>query len=231
MKSIAQLAGLVGGYVIGTVMIAQPLAAALGTSSVTWTASSCPAGNYAITATATHNGTGQSYDYRSNVLLPRTDVTAQFSDLPAGSYAVHVEVRRGDGLSFTASESLNVSAVSAGGAMGGGGRRAADRTITGTAVPRQPGTGTTPSTPLRPWDSRASNVKLQAPAVAAPPAAAPAADGTSILRAIFSRMYDLRTSGHEWDQVDLIDADEDGRPDALTVHFVDGTVMTWVLPR
>ena len=136
MKHLSSITGLLAGFIIGGALLAEPVAAALGRTTVTWDADSCPAGNYAITATATHNGNGRTFEFRANAVLPRNEVTADFADLPNGNYFVRVEARRGDGLSFSSSQSMNVGAAGTEPSVDGRRRTAAGREITGRARPR-----------------------------------------------------------------------------------------------
>lgn len=205
-------------------MLAEPVAAALGRTTVTWDADSCPAGNYAITATATHNGNGRTFEFRANAVLPRNEVAADFADLPNGQYFVRVEARRGDGLSFYSSQSLSVGAAGTEAAVDGRRRTAAGREITGRARPRAGATNATSSPSLAPWAARSARSASRA-------SEAPAAPPVSVtVQQLLVRLHVLRAVGQAWQRVDLIDADDDGEPDAVTIEFAGGAMVSWALP-
>ena len=225
MKFLDCITGLAGGFILGSLLLAHPLAAATGRTTVTWNAASCPAGNYAVTATATHNGSGQAFEFKSNAVLPRNEVAADFVDLPSGPYLVRVEVRRGDGLSFVSSQSLNVGVSGSEPSMDGRRRTAGSREITGWARPRA-GAANTSTSPVRPPST------FQAARSASRPSEAPAAPPVSVtVQQLLVRLSALRAVGQAWQRVDLIDADDDGEPDAVTVEFTDGASVSWPLPR
>lgn len=235
MKHLTPLLGILIGLTGGSLLLAHPMAAAFGRTTVTWSAESCPAGNYTIQATATHAGSGQTFEFRSSAIRPRGQVAAEFNDLPAGQYSVRMDVRRGDGTSFSATQGLNVGAE---GAVDGRIRTAEGREITGSARPRSAaGDGSlgafrapglvAPVTPApAPAPSRPSVVPAR-PAVAA--RATPAAPVTDRVLPIFARLRALTAAGHDWTRAEVIDADADGEPDAMSVEFADGLVLSWAL--
>ena len=61
---------------------------------------------------------------------------------------------------------------------------------------------------------------------------APAAPPVSVtVQQLLVRLSALRAAGQAWQRLDLVDADEDGEPDAVTVEFVGGARISWALPR
>lgn len=236
MKHLTPLLGILIGLTGGSLLIAYPMAAAFGRTTVTWSAESCPAGNYTIQATATHTGSGQTFEFRSSAILPRGQVAAEFNDLPAGQYSVRMDVRRGDGTSFSATQGLNVGAE---GAVDGRVRISDGREITGSARPRSAGGDgslgafrapgfVAPATPTpAPAPSRPAVVPAR-PKVATPttPVAPEIADR---VLPIFARLRALTAAGHDWTRAEVIDADADGEPDAISVEFADGLVLSWAL--
>ena len=225
MKFLGSITGLIGGFILGSLFLPQPLVAALGRTTVTWGAESCPAGNYAITATATHNGSGKTFEFRLNTALPRNEVAAGFDDLPNGHYFVSVEARRGDGLLFFSSQALSVGVSGPESSIEGRRRTVGSREITGRARPRAEAAPASTS-PVRPPSAvqaaRAASRVSEAPA--APPV-------NAAVQQLLVRLTALRAAGQTWQRVDLIDADDDGEPDAVTVEFRGGATMSWVLPH
>jgi hypothetical protein len=225
MKYLGCITGLSAGFLLGSLLLAHPLAAGLGRTTVAWSADSCPAGNYSITAIATHNGSGQNFEFRSNAVLPRTEVAAGFDDLPTGHYFVRVEARRGDGLTFFSSQAVSVGASGSETSMDGRRRTVGSREITGRAAPRTRVSNTSTS-PVRPASA------FQAARGASRVSEAPAAPPVSVtVQQLLVRLSALRAAGQAWQRLDLVDADEDGEPDAVTVEFVGGATISWALPR
>ncbi len=230
MKHLSPVLGMLLGLTGGSLFLAHPMAAALGRTTVAWSAESCPPGNYTIQATATHTGNGRSFEFRSSAILPRGQVVAEFNDLPSGSYSIRIDARRGDGTSFSATQGVNVGTE---GAVDGLVRTAEGREITGLARPRD-AAGTTSSGAYRapglvaPAAPAPARIR-QAAAPARPtltPRAAPVAER---VLPIFTRLRELAAAGHDWTRADVIDADADGEPDAMSVQFTDGVVLTWAL--
>jgi hypothetical protein len=224
MKFLGAISGLSTGFIFGSLFLAQPLAAALGRTTVTWDAASCPAGNYAISATATHAGSGRTFEFRSNAALPRQEVSADFADLPNGRYHVQVEARRSDGLSFFSSQPVNVGTSTTEPSVEGHRRSAGSREITGRARPRADAAKASTSPARPPWAATARPAGRASEAPAAPPVSV-------AVHQLLVRLNALRAAGYAWQRVDLVDADDDGEPDALTVAFADGAALSWALPR
>ena len=225
MKFLSSISGLTSGFILGTLLLAQPLAAALGRTTVTWDAASCPAGNYTITATATHGSNGRTFEFRANIALPRTEVSADFADLPNGRYFVQVEARRSDGLSFHAGQSVGVGTPATEPSVESRRRTAGAREITGHARPRASAANTSSSPARPPWATRAAPSASRSSELPAPPHV------SATVHQLLVRLSVLHSAGYAWQRVDLIDADDDGEPDAVTVEFTDGAAVSWALPR
>ena len=225
MKYLGCITGLSAGFLLGSLLLAHPLAAGLGRTTVAWGADSCPAGNYSITAVATHNGSGQNCEFRSNAVLPRTEVAAGFDDLPNGHYFVRVEARRGDGLTFFSSQALSVGVSGSETPMDGRRRTAGSREITGRATPRTQASNASTS-PVRPSSvfQTARSVSRLSETPAAPPV-------NVAVQQLLVQLTALRAAGQAWQRLDLIDADDDGETDAVTVEFAGGATISWALPR
>ena len=100
-RAAISIAGGVFGFVISWIAVAQPLASAVASTVVTWSASSCPAGVYTITSTAISLATGRTFSVTStNVQLPKASVTQQFTSLPSGDYRVLAVAARTGGPTF-----------------------------------------------------------------------------------------------------------------------------------
>jgi hypothetical protein len=225
MKFLSSISGLTSGFILGSLLFAQPLAAALGRTTVTWDAASCPAGNYTITATATHGSNGRTFEFRANTVLPRNEVSADFADLPNGRYFVQVEARRSDGLSFFSGQSVGVGSSATEPSVDSRRRTAGSREITGHARPRASATNTSTSPARPPWATRATPSASRASAAPAPPSV------SVTVQQLLVRLNALHAAGYAWQRVDLIDADDDGEPDAVTVEFTDRAAVSWALPR
>ena len=225
MKFLSTISGLTGGLILGSLLLAHPLAAALGRTTVSWDAASCPAGNYTITATATHGSNGRTFEFRSNAVLPRNEVSADFADLPNGHYFVQVEARRSDGVSFYAGQPVSVGTSATEPSIDGRRRAAGSREITGRARPRANAGSPSPSPARPPWATRSTPSASRASEVPAPPPV------SVTVQQLLVRLNALHAAGYAWQRVDLVDADDDGEPDAVTVEFADGAAMSWALPR
>jgi hypothetical protein len=107
----ASLLGAAAGLMAGLMLTPAPLTARRSSTRLTWDGSSCPAGTYTVTSTATNLSTAQSFvASMSGVALPRATVLQDFPNLPTGSYSVIASLASDNGLSFS-SQSQTVDAL------------------------------------------------------------------------------------------------------------------------
>ena len=98
-RSVELLGGGVLGFVLGTVFLANPIAAAMSHLRPgppgAW-----PDARRASTrspSTAQLRGGGPVYNATTSVQVPHSDVVQVFNDVPPGQYTVSASLRRGDG--------------------------------------------------------------------------------------------------------------------------------------
>ena len=98
-RSVELLGGGVLGFVLGTVFLANPIAAAM-TSYVraAWSLAGCPPGVFTLASTAQLLGGGPVYNATTSVQVPHSDVVQVFNNVPPGEYAVSASLRRGNGI-------------------------------------------------------------------------------------------------------------------------------------
>lgn len=106
------------GFAAGSLLLAQPVAAFLGPTVVSWSAGGCPAGIYTITSIAHKLSSTETHSITSaNVQLPQATVSQQFSNLPQGEYLVSATAWQRDGQTF-GSQTQTVSGQGTSGASG-----------------------------------------------------------------------------------------------------------------
>ena len=222
-RSIEVLGGLLVGFVVGTMCLAEPIAAAVNTYlKATWSLDGCPAGVYVLSSTAQLGNGGPVFTVNTPVRVPQSDVVQTFNDVPPGQYTVSAALRRSNGGAIVASASqtlttVNLSALARSSAPA--------ESIKGRATPRRP------STP--PASSSASSVFRKAvtvaPAAAAPspPSAesTPRAVGVAVPREWalleIARQIQPRASESGWYRMVLTDEDGDGLADEIRIEAPD----------
>jgi len=218
------------GLATGLVFV-HPLSAFLGTTIVTWDASTCPAGVYTITALA--HATSDPHPYSvttSNVSLPKATITQQFSNLPSGSFQVSATVMGDNGQTFQS----QVTTVTANGTSGGTGGVVLGR----SRPPSTPATGTARSrnqsaepTPPPPTDPRLtpSSVTTNAPPPDALQRRTNAAIAPQFRHLLALLTDDSGGSDREWRRIDLVDDDADGVVDYVAVEDLSGEIWIYRL--
>lgn len=231
-RSVELLGGGVLGFVLGTVFLANPIAAAM-TSYVraTWSLAGCPPGVFTLASTAQLIGGGPVYNATTSVQVPHSDVVQVFNDVPAGEYAVSASLRRGNGI--VVGSAVQTVATEEGVATGTGLRgRDPSQPVTGTAGARRP--QTPPSTPAvkapAPAVTQAAKVRTLGPldrtlGPAVPRSAAP----REWLVAELIRLSDPDGLDSGWHQVQLVDLDGDGLVDEIRIEPPNGTAVVWRL--
>lgn len=226
------LAGLLAGMVTGWMLLASPIAAYFGPTTVTWDATGCPFGVFTVTATATSLADGTAYlTTPTKVLLPRKTLSQQFPNLPPGEYSVTATLQSPRGR-------ILKSAVQTvrGQGRGPGRPRPPVRIPTGLARPRG---GTSPTQPL----SQAPQSTLADP-VATPSATTqidtnrdavtsttrPLVLPRELLRLLaqLSVIVDPMETESGWRAIELADLDGDGTIDAATIELSSGVTFQWV---
>jgi hypothetical protein len=213
------------GLATGWVFV-HPLSAFLGTTTVTWNASNCPAGIYTITATARATSNTQHFSVTtSNVSLPKASVVQQFSDLPSASYQVSASAMSSNGPTFQ-SEIVTVTSngTSGGGTVIFGRNRPPTTPATGLARSRNQ-----PAEPAKPPTDK----KLAPAAVTTntpPPDASlrrsDAALEPQVRRLLALLADDSSGADRQWRRVDVVDDDADGVVDYVAVESISGEI--WI---
>jgi len=226
-RSVELLGGGVLGFVLGTVFLANPIAAAMSTYvRATWSLAGCPAGVYTLAATAQLLGGGPVYNATTSVQVPNSNVVQVFNDVTPGQYTVSASLRRGDGgvvgsaVQTVATEDGVATATLVRG-------RNPSQPVTGIATARR--SQTPPATPA-----------VKAPAItqaASKPlggsASARSVSGTAASRewlvAELVRLSDPDGLESGWHQVQLLDRDGDGLVDEIRIEPPNGTAVVWRL--
>jgi len=215
------------GLATGLVFV-HPLSAFLGTTTVTWDASNCPAGIYTITALARATSDTQHYSVTtSNVSLPKATIVQQFSNLPSASYQVSATAMADNGQSFQS----QITTVTASGTSGGDGGVVFGR----SRPPSTPAKGLARSrnqpadpTPPPPTDRRLAPSGVT---TNAPPPDAPLRWNDAMLEPQVRRLLALLTddssgSDRQWRRIDMVDDDADGVVDYVAVESISGEI--WI---
>jgi len=214
------------GLATGLVFV-HPLSAFLSTTTVTWDASSCPAGIYTITASARATSNTQHYSVTtSNVSLPKGAIAQQFSNLPSGTFQVSATAMANTGQAFQS----QVTTVTSSGGGGDGG------VVFGRSrPPSTPATGLARSRnqPADPPAPPPSDRKL-APAAVTTNAPAPDASlrwNDAMLEPQVRHLLALLTddssgSDRQWRRIDMVDDDADGVVDYVAVESISGEI--WI---
>lgn len=205
-------------------MFMHPLSAFLGPTTVTWDASTCPAGSYSITATARATSDTKFYSVTtSNVSLPRASVVQQFQDLPSGSYQVSAVAMANSGKSF---QSQLQTVTGSGSSSGGGVIFGRSRPPTSPAI----GLARSRNQPVDPPKPPPTD-KRQAPAAAAPatdpspPRSGMAFEGHA-RRVLALLATQLDGTDRQWLRISVVDDDEDGSIDYIAVEHASGEI--WI---
>jgi hypothetical protein len=217
----ASLLGAAAGLMAGLMLTPAPLTARRSSTRLTWDGSSCPAGTYTITSTATNLSTSQSYvASMSGVALPRATVLQDFPNLPTGSYSVIASLASDNGLSF-ASAPQTVAAQDTGksapaaptiNSSASGRRRPPTAPVIGIAQPRE-----TPPPPIG-YDpgSRRAAIDIIAPEPDAPPQIATSVHATAIASLLhLLAANDPTAKLVDGGRVQMIDTDGDGIVDLV----------------
>jgi len=230
-RSVEILGGGVLGFALGTVFLANPIAAAMATYvQATWSLAGCPPGVYTLASTAQLFGGGPAYNVSTSVQVPHADVVHVFNNVPPGQYAVSASLRRGDGAVVGSASQMVATddGVATGTALRG---RDPSQPVTGMATARR--SQTPPSTP-----------SATAPAPAVTPAASKPVDRTAGARqglatatasprewvlAELIRLSDPDDLESGWSQVQLVDLDGDGLVDEIRIEPPNGTAVVWRL--
>jgi len=214
------------GLATGLVFV-HPLSAFLGTTTVTWDASNCPAGIYTITALARAQSDTQHYSATtSNVSLPKATIVQQFSNLPSGTYQVSATAMADNGQSFQS----QIATVTASGTSGGDGGvvfgRARPPTAPSTGLARSRKQPADPAPP--PTDPRLapSGVTTNAPAPDASLRWSDAMLEPQVRRLLALLTDDSSGSDRQWRRVDVVDDDADGVVDYVAVESISGEI--WI---
>jgi hypothetical protein len=216
---------LVGGLMgLATgLMFVHPLSAFLGTTTVTWDASNCPAGTYTVTALARATANTSQYSVTTtNVSLPKASVAQTFQNLPPGPYTVSAVATPLSGTTFGSELVSLTSTGNDGGVITFSRSKPAGRPTLGVARSRnQPAEPTPPPTDRRLAPS-AVPTNTSSPA-------SPRAVGVldPQLRQLFALLAD-DTGGadRQWRRVDAIDEDADGLVDYVAVESISGEI--WI---
>ena len=203
------LGGLLAGFVAGSILPGSHLAATIGPSTVSWTASNCPVGVYTITSTAiAFKGGGSFVTTSSGVQLPKNTVTQFFDNMPPGKYAVSAVARAADGNEFRSGTQLLQPATAPSASA------FAVRQPTRSAPTRQ--SGSRPGPGIR-------STPAQDPPLTVADAPTPKPDVTSFAIKL-DRLADGLGDGSEWRRFDLLDLDEDGAVDVMRIEWMSGAV-------
>jgi hypothetical protein len=216
------LVGGLMGLATGLALV-HPVSAFLGPTTITWDASSCPAGIYTITAVA--RGTSDSfYVTTSNVSLPKGAVVQQFSDLPTGTYQVSATATGNNGQSFN-SQGQTVQGGSNGGVLIFGRSRPPTTPAKGLARARnQP-----VDNPRPPNDPRLTAPSSATTSATAVPSRANGwlDDDVRLLFALLAE--DPGGMERQWRRIDAVDDDADGLVDYVAVESTSGEVRIYRL--
>ena len=102
------LGGLLAGFVASSILPGSQVSA-FSAASTTWDASTCAAGVFTVTSTATPLSGGAPFVATSaNVPLPQTRFTQWFTDLPPDSYVVRAVSRAANGTQYV-SDAVSIS--------------------------------------------------------------------------------------------------------------------------
>jgi hypothetical protein len=214
------------GLATGLVFV-HPLSAFLGTTTVTWDASNCPAGIYTITALARATSNTQHYSVTtSNVSLPKATVVQQFSNLPSGSFQVSATAMADNGQSFQS----QIATVTASGTSGGDGGVVFGRSRPPTSPAtdsRDPGTSLL-TRRLRPDRSptRAFGRHDERAAARCTLRWNDAMLEPQVRRLLALLTDDSSGSDRQWRRVDVVDDDADGVVDYVAVESISGEI--WI---
>ena len=108
-RILTMLGGGILGFAAGTVFLVPAVALALAPTVITWDASGCPAGIYAVTTMARSLArAGGNVVTSTNVRLPQGSFSQQFENLPRGQYQFSAVSRETDGRTFQ-SQNQNLS--------------------------------------------------------------------------------------------------------------------------
>lgn len=202
--------------------LVHPVSALLGPTTITWDASSCPAGIYMITSLA--RGGNQTYSVTtSNVTLPKGAVVQQFSDLPAGTYQVSATATGNNGRSFN-SQVQTIQGGSSGGIIFG---RSRPPTSPATGLARSRNQPPPVDKPRPPNDPRLTPA---ADATPAPPVNTARASGMlddDLRRLLVLLAEDSSGMDGQWRRIDVVDDDADGRVDYVAVESTSGEVRVY----
>jgi hypothetical protein len=231
----SSLLGAVAGLMAGVLLTSTPLTARRSTTHLTWDGSTCPAGSYTITSTATNVATSQTYVASlSNVVLPRGTVGLDFANLPTGSYSVVASLQSDGGLSFSsepqtiaAQNGKSAPAAPTVNAASAGRRRPGSAPIIGVAQPRE--------TPPPPIGYAAGSRGTAVATIAPDPGQAPKTElsAHAVLLESLLRMFaasDVTAKLVQPDSVRTLDIDGDGIADFVVVTIA-GEVTIWRIPR
>jgi len=206
-------------------MFVHPLSAFFGTTTVTWDASSCPAGTYTVSALARATANTSQYSVTTtNVSLPKASITQQFQNLPPGPYNISAVATPISGTTY-GSELVTITSTGSGdgGIIVGRNKPPASPSL-GTARSRnQPAEPTPPPTDRR---QTPATVPTNAPAAGS---VSPRANGVldSQLRQLFALLADdSGGAARQWRRVDAVDEDADGVFDYLAVESISGEI--WI---
>lgn len=194
-RVVISIAGGLMGLIAGTA-VTRPLLAALGPTSVTWNAGSCPAGNYTVTTMAKGpDGLIQSVT-TNNVSLPRSAVTQQFPNLRSGTYeAIATAVSNSGTAYWSTKQTIN----------GQGSENGED------APPERWGRSRAPSNPAIGF-ARPRNWR---------PPVEPPREPRLTPNVALSTWVALTA----WKRLEAHDLDGDGEVDELTVEFATGEIL------
>ena len=207
-------------------MFVHPLSAFLGTTTVTWDASTCPAGTYTVSALARATANTSQYSVTTtNVSLPKATITQQFQNLPNGPYNISAVATP---LSGTTYGSELVTITSTGSSDGGvviyGRNKPPASPSLGTARSRnQPAEPTAP--PKDPKRLTPSGVPTSVPAART---TMPRSEGVlePQARLLLMLLADSDGTDRQWRHVDAVDEDGDGLLDYVAIESISGEI--WI---
>lgn len=229
-RSVELLGGGVLGLVLGTALLASPIAAAMATyARASWSLSGCPVGNYTLTATAQLSSGGPEYKATTFVRVPLSEAVQVFNNVPSGLYTVRAVLRRSDGAVMGSGFQMVATEDGVAPAATVFRSRTPSQPINGTAGPRTP--PPPPSTPT---------LTAPPPAVITPASNPPSrsavprpVSGTAAPRewllAELIRLSDPDGAGAGWHQVQLVDLDGDGLVDEIKIEPPTGDTVVWRL--
>ncbi len=212
MNHYAQsIVGGLMGLATGLVLM-RPVGAFFGPTTITWNASSCPAGIYTITSFVRGDDGVVGYSVTtSNVSLPRASVTQQFPNLPARVWQASA-ITTGEGRAFRSSTQALQGLGTDEGRLGRS--RPAGTPVAGLARPRNSPPVTRPPEPRSTAPESAENLSIG-----------------QVLGRVLARLSAGLDPGAPdaavlpWRLLVIEDLNGDGHADVATVESVDGLTL------